>query len=311
MPFSQYLYIDSPSFSTATSVYLDPGLTICAPDGMYSDGLISRQLAGCVLLPKQTCTQCGANCNFFISAPSSTELGIYEMDVNMGSSTGAIVIRFNPYYTPDGIIVVYDGTNYNKLYSPYYGPLESAIAGVPTFIGVGTGACSIIVPGGSGTFNLYEYDGFEFINTIAESVIVNATQLDNTVSPPGPCVMVIPKPTTTPTQMNIRIYSLCEEIEWDIDVQCPEILTPYDRSELQDGTINCSSPIDLSFYRVPISLPATSILQIGDLVFQDQYGANPLPDGYYIVNSSDCPSLNDTIEVENGAIISFSFNCGA
>lgn len=311
---SQYFYIDSPSFNTATSVFLDPGLTVCAPDGMYSNGLISRQLVGCVLLPKQTCPQCSPICDFTISSPS--DLGVYNMDIDMGSSAssvGAIVIRFNPYYTPDGIMAEFDGAFYNKLYSATYGLLESAIPNTPTFIGVGTGACTILIAGGTDNFDLFNYDGTSFINSTTESVTVDPDQLASTVATPGECVLVIPKPTPTPSLLNVRIYSLCQTVEWDITVPCPEVLTPISRSDNQDSFefFDCNAPLDLTFYRVPITLPATSILQIGDLVFDDEYGGTPLPDGSYLVNPSILPPTNDTMEVQNGFIKGFSFTCAA
>jgi len=51
-------YFDSPSFSTATSVYTDEALTICAADGIYSDGTITRRQVNCVLEVAETCPSC-------------------------------------------------------------------------------------------------------------------------------------------------------------------------------------------------------------------------------------------------------------
>ena len=51
-------YLNGPSLSTATGIFTDVNLTTCAPAGWYSDGVISRQLSGCKLLPQQNCPDC-------------------------------------------------------------------------------------------------------------------------------------------------------------------------------------------------------------------------------------------------------------
>lgn len=51
-------YINGPSLSSSTAVFLDAALTTCAPDGFYSDGIVSREQVDCALLPEQICTAC-------------------------------------------------------------------------------------------------------------------------------------------------------------------------------------------------------------------------------------------------------------
>jgi hypothetical protein len=58
MPFTQPFYINGPSLSSSTAVFDDAALTICSPDGFYSDGIVTRQQIDCVLLPEQICTAC-------------------------------------------------------------------------------------------------------------------------------------------------------------------------------------------------------------------------------------------------------------
>jgi len=43
MAVSGNYYLNGPSLSTATAIFTDVNLTICAPDGWYSDGVISRE----------------------------------------------------------------------------------------------------------------------------------------------------------------------------------------------------------------------------------------------------------------------------
>lgn len=61
MPLAQIYYINGSSLGSATAVFLDPNLTVCAPDGFYQSGGVVRQQVGCVLLPQQSCPTCCNN----------------------------------------------------------------------------------------------------------------------------------------------------------------------------------------------------------------------------------------------------------
>jgi hypothetical protein len=54
-------YLNGPSLSTATKVFTDFDQTICAPDGWYSDGIVSRKLTNCKLEAQQSCSNCNEN----------------------------------------------------------------------------------------------------------------------------------------------------------------------------------------------------------------------------------------------------------
>ena len=58
MAYTQPFYINGPSLSSSTAVFDDAALTICSPDGFYSDGIVTREQVDCVLLPEQICTAC-------------------------------------------------------------------------------------------------------------------------------------------------------------------------------------------------------------------------------------------------------------
>ena len=59
-------YIDSPTFSTATAVFIDDLLTVKAPDGYYKFGSGYREQLGGVLLNSIECTTC-IDCKEFVS----------------------------------------------------------------------------------------------------------------------------------------------------------------------------------------------------------------------------------------------------
>lgn len=58
MPIRQPFYLNANNLFSATAVFLDAALTMCAPDGFYSDGNIVRELVNCILLPLQQCPNC-------------------------------------------------------------------------------------------------------------------------------------------------------------------------------------------------------------------------------------------------------------
>ena len=72
MPIPQPFYINGPSLASATAVFFDAALTLCADDGFYSDGSIVREQVSCVLLPENTCASCCADlCSGWLITPPS------------------------------------------------------------------------------------------------------------------------------------------------------------------------------------------------------------------------------------------------
>ena len=60
MATSSTYYLNAPSLGSATAVFTNSTLATCAADGFYSDGVITREQVGCVLLPQQTCPACNS-----------------------------------------------------------------------------------------------------------------------------------------------------------------------------------------------------------------------------------------------------------
>tara|TARA_R110000787_G_scaffold70013_9_gene155652 strand:+ start:8914 stop:10005 length:1092 start_codon:yes stop_codon:yes gene_type:complete len=59
MAVEQY-YLDTATFANANVIYTDDTLSLPAPDGFYSDGIVSREQVAGVLLAAQLCVSCGA-----------------------------------------------------------------------------------------------------------------------------------------------------------------------------------------------------------------------------------------------------------
>lgn len=194
MPAYSSYFLNGPSLSSATAVFTDAELTICAPDGYYSDGVIARQQVGCSLLPAEICPSCGADCDqtFEYRGP----LGVYQVAVNLGntsSSTGAVVITIQTDDPATGFIFEYDGVNYNTFSSQTQGLLTAPL-NKANFVGVTD--CGI-------TGVLFDLDLYRYSQAIGDFGLtgdtltfgVTAAQVNMTATNPSNMVLVIPKRT--------------------------------------------------------------------------------------------------------------------
>lgn len=307
-------YLNGPSLSSATTVFLDSDLTICAPDGYYSDGVITREQVGCSLIKAIVpCPACGVPCSGVIhnTGASGTGYGFYNVDINMGSAPntiGAIVIEINsPTGYPIGIFATIDGVGYNALSSEFYGYLAGP-TNFPTFIGDTALNCGL--PGTTAALTEYDWDGYSFVPTgLTPTVTVAAGQVQLTATDPGVCVMVIPRTSTTSTNLNVFIYTPCPTSEFNILVSCPVELPSFTGS-FGVGSITpstfCFLPLSYTYYVAPVNGDGIT-LGLYDWVFSDPNGQFVLPDGYY--RSPNVPSPDDTFQVADGVIIAFSQNC--
>lgn len=386
MAVSSSYYINGPSIGSATAVFTDSSLLICAPDGFYSDGVISREQVDCVLLPQQTCPSCvvsyphslgyseidcaGAcsetpvtyysNCSdlvlyycylwtdseLTIEAPAgyysngvdcynylyphsgfiaitscavpcgdpivgSGSRGIYNIDLSLGTATGAVIVTFNPQSIPDGILSTLNSIQYNKLSSPTEGVLQSSIAGA-TYVGLigGTGGCAWWYPSGGtlGGLSIFNWDGTTFVDSGTTTSLTIATpQIQLTASTPGFCVMVIPKITSSDLTLNVQAIGPCTTTGWNINVTCPAPLPSFSSSSLYaTPSISCSASMSNTYYFAKVHTAVDSYLGIYDYVFSDQNGETPLPDGYYLISNVATP--NQVMQIADGVIVAFT-NC--
>lgn len=290
-------YINAPTLSSASSVFLDANLYNCAPDGFYSDGTIVRQQVACQLLDAIVCPSCIPDCG--ISAGETSLEGVFYMDVNLGEATGVVVIEFAAPIGIAGIDVTYDGVIYNTLSSPIVGMLE-APANLVTYIGNTIANCGISA-GDTLTLDQYNYVGNGFIQTGSTSESVAAGQLQLTPSDPNTCIMIIPKPNATPSTLSVKIVAPCPTSAFTVNVECPATtghwgLRSYNSSTLAklNSAIACLDAVDTTYYHYPVSsLPG---LNTYDYVFGDIYGVSPIADGWYKTDD------NTVYEVTSGII---------
>lgn len=310
MAINSTYYLDAADLTLATSVYLDSALTLLAPDGFYGDGVISREQSLGILLTANACPSCGTPCGGTIGGSGAT--GIYLINLDGGSTSGdvgALIITFDPVNVPDGIKVIYNGNTYNTLSSPVDGLHKSTNPTGFTVIGRLSNDCSL-------TGNItnipaapeYLYNGTSFVATgSTQSITINPGDVSLGVSAPGDCIMVIPKTTATPNIFNIQIIGPCGSTGWNVSVQCPALLPSFSSStEYGSALIPCGTALPQTYYFAKVHTAADSYVGLYDYVFQDAFGAIPLPNGYYLTNNVAVP--NKVIQVQNGIIIAIT-NC--
>ena len=301
MAINSTYYLNGADLATATAVYLDAALSLIAPDGFYSDGAISREQSLGILLPAESCGDCGTPCGEDITASGGQ--GLYLINLNVGSGVGAIVIRFDPDNVPDGIKAVYDGNTYNALSSLGEGLLKSTDPAGFTVIGDLANDCGL----SGNTTNIpaaieYLFDGASFVPTgNTQSVTISPGDVVLTPSAPGSSVMVIPKVNIAPSIVNISIIGPCSGTAWSIVAPCPESLNVFSSSVgFITGAIPCSTARLNAYYFASPDILNPSVFGLNCLVFQDPYGAMPLANGFYYMTVT---SYTGVIEVQNGVVI--------
>lgn len=304
MATSSTYYLNAPSLASSTAVFSNPELTTLASDGFYSDGVISREQVGGVLLPQQICPSCATPCGDTINASGGQ--GIYLLNLETGSTSGdvgAVIVRFDPYGVPDGIRGTLGTNVYNKLVSSVDGLHESSNAGAFTYVGQAGADCGI---SGSTYPALIEYlyAGTSFVATgNTQSVTVAPGDVSLGVSAPGSCLMVIPKLTPSPSIINFEVVGPCSGTAWTMSVDCPVLLTGFSSSvSALTAEAACALTQTTTYYNASLAgTPGT--VGLYDLVFADAYGETPLAEGYYYASGAIAGPY-DWFQVDtNGVVI--------
>jgi len=303
-------YLDGNTLANSAAVYTNVNLTSCAPDGYYSDGVISRQQIGCVLSPAEECAACHLNCDQILIA-NDTEIGVYSINTDINStSIGAVVITFMATIggvgvsgkQPLGVRAIYNNVTYNELSEPAAGYHASASPANFTFISPIVNPACLITGVTFPSVPSFYYDGVSFFTTGAtQSISVAASDVSTVNYVTGR--MVVPKTTTSLDMLMFEIASLCSSTsEFKLEVSCPISLTGFGISAVYSSVDQnfCNNPIVSTGYNVPVSSPQVyGVPGLFDWVFSDPNGEYVLVDGYYLVQH---PSQNYIIEVGNGVV---------
>ena len=294
-------YLNGSSLATSTAIFTDINLTTCAPDGWYSDGAIVRNQSGCLLNAASNCIGCVQEADTGEVMFEDIDGGkYYSTNIDIGSTTGVVVVKVRPNGLPKGFRVTHDGNVYNKFSSPTYGILESSVSGNYTLMGKAASACDTWSPSVDYSLFKWEYNGstYNYSNQM-ESVTINSSDVQLTADEPDWVVLVIPKSTTEST-LTIEMAVPCtnSSYEFGFEVSAPVALTSFASTPRQASAVDaCAASLTETFYLVPLS-GAGNIPDLYDYVFQDVGGSSPLIDGFYGIKGGTA-----YIEVQNGIVV--------
>lgn len=324
MPSQAPFFLDAPTLQQATSAYTNNGLTEKAPDGYYSDGVVIRRLYNGKFITLENIPPCNPPCN--PPMPITTLIGpnVYDMSIHTGTtgtSIGAIVIKFKLNLSGDSEVSVgmeaeLNGVDYYKVVNENSGLLLTVNPSVPSWIDISSGSC--ISPGlNLITGNIWDWNGFTFVD-YGFSLPYTVDSADvTTYSPstdPGYFFMVVPKVSPLPEMLNIRAHVFCYDGTVEISASCPTLLQSIPCSQMfVDPTVAgyCSAPLDQTLYYVKtLNIEGPSVLESNTMLFLDEFGQFPAPDGYYKVPNFVTPGgLSDTIQVIYNTIGSIYLQC--
>lgn len=305
MPIQQTYYLNGPSLASATGVFVNTGLTICAPDGYYSDGTIVREQVGCILYPPTECPACALSCNSLASYDGD---GFGNFSINLGSpDSGAIVVTVTLNNDiPIGIIGEYNGMFYNDLSSPLYGFLSGTYTSRPTYIGTTAQGTICTLSNKNILVQDYFWNGAAFgITGTSQYVQALAGQLDLTAANPTTCVLVIPKPPGGPDNYSINIVGLCGGGDWTITASCPQVLPRIvGGPRKSDPTeLPCVGIGTYNEYYIASVNGTYPVVGLYDWVFTDPWGSGVAADGWYKIGAGYYPGTDSIMQVQDGVII--------
>ena len=299
-------YINAPTLVQATSVFTDAAMTTFATDGWYSDGVTSRELVSGVLLSSQTCPSCVLACDSQLNN-TYIDRGYFNINIDTGSATGAVVIELYPLNSIMGVKAEYDSTTYNIFSSNVSGAMVGN-ATDPTYVGIPANDCGV-----SGTAYLiseYDFISGDFLYTgIASftvdptSVSISGTQLYEKY------VFAVPKPTSSTNNIVMTLSAPCivpDSTKWYIKVYCAAPLPSVEiTSRVGSSAAACALSLFGTGYRVPSNSVYDSVIQLYDIMYSDANGENRLSSGFYKINH---PTY-DWMELDAYGIVIALGNC--
>lgn len=264
-----------------------------------------RQQINSALGSSTTCVSCPAPCGVGTTIPGGS-LGYYNLDFDAGSdasSTGAIVIYFNPYGFPDGIRVLYDNVYYNTVTNNTEGRIQtsSGVAGAFTILGLKPVACMPTLP------NQTTYNSFDGFTNNAWDPATPSTKTINIASADYVgggsnkySTLIIPKPSAAPSIVSIQVLGVCSQTNWAAEVSCPAALPSFSASTIAN-TNTCNTTQNTPVYFAQNYGDTNTAPIIGNFVFTDENGATPLNNTstsqYYIIGTN-------AFEVVKGVVVS-------
>lgn len=225
--------------------------------------------------------------------------GVYNLEMNLGTDVGVVLIRFRPVNIPDALYATYNNITYDEYSSPVFGYLKG-------FIGNINNNCNLPInelqPDLVETLNVFNFDqeANDFVSTgTQEEITVNHTDVTLTSSDPQDCLMVIPKTELTPTLLSLKFIGPCTSTAFYFTVNCPSLLPSFNSSQMNVNNDVCSLPTNNLYYFARTDENNNDIRPIlHDWVFSDENGENKLSEGYYNLDNDEYIRVS-----QNGIVI--------
>ena len=316
---SETIFFAGNSFANATQLYQDAALTTVANDGLYSFGGVVREMSGGVLFSTQPCPSCFISCGSKEVQGSGAAAGRYNVNFNLGTSTGAVVIRFESNVSPAGLTWTYDGLSASEYSSATWGYAQGILGQYSLPADGGSYTCNNI-PGTLSNFygsNSATIPGINYVYDFASNLFVPSNPLSTiSLGPylsnevtlvsgiPGGFIMVVPKPSASPGFLSIDVDALCRNNVWNVQVNCPNHLNTFDGGALGDPCGTLGTP----FYTASVSGMGGVSTSIGvyDWAFADINGVTQQPAGQYPVTFGAATYL---VTVDSNGLVSEVLSC--
>ncbi len=330
-------YLNGSNLITATAVFTDSSLTTLAAVGYYSDGVVGRyQTASVGLGPILTCPQC-AN-----SAPSTIQPvdslpGKYSIYTKFGSAVGAIKVSVtnlvnNSFVAaPFGLFFINTNTQEryggfsSRLTTSITGVIEAPLIGEPQYFYHSTTSFCSNWSATNMEFNRFTYntqsDNYEYV-TDQPVITTNANQIPVAInsgsgqSKNNSLFTYIPKAAVEDFILLSEFYLPCSTPLPDptVTISAPAVLgtikcspgSPTDHATACAQPFDPTTPLHVEYFHGPATTSASSIINVGDFMFQDANAVGVLFDGYYKTRSTNLhgglPTQNGTFRTEKGVV---------
>ena len=326
------------TFQSATQLYTDSNLTIVAPDGWYSIGGFYREMSGGILGATQNCPTCAppnteaVPCDTSL-IPDPASVGKFTATFNAGSTTGAIIVIFDPVMVPDKCTWTYDGVSASEYSSPNYGYLQGIIGNGGSasplefgcldinnnvaWLGNAYGSNGLQFPGGDYTWlpNVPPSVGsWNWSGVVTPNILGpydNQTNGGIDLVPTGPlvgnCMMVVPKTNSSPSTIIVEMEGVCINTAWSVKVNCPIRLNEF-KAGVEGGVCGDKSLPSLYTASPHTTTGVSNIIQVHDWIFLDVNGENYCPAGVYPVT---IPALggNHFVTVGPNSVVTNVVSC--
>ena len=319
---SETIFFAGNSFANATQLYQDAALTTVANDGLYSFGGVVREMSGGVLFSTQPCPSCFISCGSKEVQGGGAAAGRYNVNFNLGTGTGAVVIRFESNVSPAGLTWTYDGLSASEYSSATWGYAQGILGQYndpanggtydlcnnipgPDYLSNNLGSNSATIPGIN---YVYDFASNLFVPSNPLSTISLGPYLSNEVTLvsgiPGGFIMVVPKPSASPGFLSIDVDALCRNNVWNVQVNCPNNLNTFDGGALGDPCGTLGTP----FYTASVTGAAgvSTSIQVNDWAFADINGVTQQPAGQYPVTFGAATYL---VDVDSNGLVSAVTSC--